>query len=520
MNKNLRLFLLIFIGILIISIGIWIASNIILKNKAENFLATRIPPNISATYSDLTLNIFQGTLTFNEVSVVLKNKIDDKVHTQVAVDKFIIEDISYMDYVFQKEIHIEDIKLKSPIIKYYSHMLSPSKDSVRKSPITLYKPVLIDELSIDNATLHIYDGTKDSISLYGKNITVEIDDILVNRETLQKRLPITFSDYEAEGDSIFLKAGPYENLSSGDFFIKKGKGEFNSLSLQTKYSKTRLSQLISKERDHFNLIIPKITLDGINFGFKNRVLFAGSTSMTIEQPNLKIFRDKTVADDLTRKPLYSEMLRTLPFQLTMEKIAIKNAAIAYTEKVKDDNSGGTINFDNLYANIQNASNTYPKGTRTTLDIKSNFMENTSIAVDWDFDVNNTADTFIFKADIGKLSAEKLNKFTVPNLKVMMEGEVEKTYFTISGDHTRSHVDMKMRYDDFKVSVLNKEGNKKNKFLSAIVNIFIKKESDENSEDFREGSATVSRDKTKSIFNYFWLNTRDGLKSILTGNDKN
>lgn len=519
MNKQLRRFLLVLSGLLFIGVGIWIASNLILKNKAENFLKNSIPPNISTTYSDLSLNIFQGTLTFNEVSVALKNKSDDTVHTELYVDIFIIEDISYWNYLVQKEIHIEDIKLKNPVITYYSDKLKSVKNSEKKGPITLYKPVLVDELSIDNATLHIFDSTKDSVALYAKNVTIEIDDILVNRETLLKRLPLEFSDYQAKGDSVFLKAGPYENLSAGAFFIKKGKGEFTNISLQTKYSKNRLSQLIAKERDHFDLFVPKLALEGVNFGFENRNLFAGSTHMVIEQPRLEIFRDKTVADDLSKKPLYSEMLRNLPFQLTIDQVEVKKGSISYTEKVKKDNSGGTITFGKFYATIYNVSNTYAAGTKTTLDIKADFMETTPIAVDWNFDVNDPADSFIFKADIGRLAAERLNKFTVPNLKVMMEGEVEKTYFTISGNHTHSNIDMKMRYDDFKVSVLNKEGNKKNKFLSAIVNIFIKKESDKDKTDFREGSASVTRDMTKSIFNYFWLNTRDGLKSILTGGSK-
>ena len=144
------------------------------------------------------------------------------------------------------------------------------------------------------------------------------------------------------------------------------------------------------------------------------------------------------------------------------------------------------------------------------------MDSTPFTTDWSFDVNNTNDTFLFKADVGSLPAEDINSFTVPNLKVQLEGEANKIYFTIDGNNTASQVDLKINYDKFKINVLNKKGDKKNGFLSAIANIFISKDSDKSEGDFREGSGEVKRDKTKSFFNYLWLNAEKGLKSSLTG----
>ena len=89
-------------------------------------------------------------------------------------------------------------------------------------------------------------------------------------------------------------------------------------------------------------------------------------------------------------------------------------------------------------------------------------------------------------------------------------------FTIDGNNTVSQVDLKINYDKFKINVLNKKGDKKNGFLSAIANVFVSKDSDKSEGDFREGSGEVKRDKTKSFFNYLWLNAEKGLKSSLTG----
>ena len=148
------------------------------------------------------------------------------------------------------------------------------------------------------------------------------------------------------------------------------------------------------------------------------------------------------------------------------------------------------------------------------------MAKTPIKVNWEFDVNDVNDAFVFKADIGKMPSPDLNPFSKPNLKVQLEGELLHTYATVSGDANTSRVNMRAKYEDFKVVILDKEGEKKNKVLSAIANLFIKKSSDKADEGFRESFKDgIERDKTKSIFNFLWLNLKAGLASVMTGDGK-
>lgn len=147
------------------------------------------------------------------------------------------------------------------------------------------------------------------------------------------------------------------------------------------------------------------------------------------------------------------------------------------------------------------------------------MDKTPLSAQWSFDVQNINDEFLFKAEIGSLEAEKMNQFTEPNLKVRLEGQVNRTYFTIDGNNSTSKTDMKINYSDFKVSLLQKGSEKKNKFLSAIVNIFISKDSEKNDGQYCDASADATRDKTKSIFNFLWINVKNALQKCLTGNSK-
>ena len=516
MTKNIRVFIIALLSVLIIVIGSIVAINYFLKNKVENFLATRLPETIIQSYDELRLDMYEGTLTLINPSVQIQNKEDHKIHTHISVEKLVIDDISYWDYLVNDKIHIDEISINQPKIVYYKNKLKKNRDSSGSGIITMNRPVFLDRLKIEGATISIFDGKKDSLFLFTNHFSLEVDSITTNKKIIKKRLPVAFGTYKAQTDSVFVKVSDYENATVKKLSLENKNINIAGIHLYTKYSRAEHARIIPVEKDHYNLKIDSFLVKKVDFGFQNRKLFIKGDAVTLKNPYLDIFRNKLVTDDKTIKPLYSKMLRMVSLDLTLNSVKINNAAIVYTEKVKKENEGGMINFKRLNATMSNVSNTYKTPKKTKIDIDAVFMENTPVTTEWSFDVNNTSDTFLFKANVGNLPAKDINSFTVPNLKVQLEGEANKTYFTIDGNNTKSHVDLKINYDQFKVSVLNKKGNKKNGFLSAIANIFISKDSDKSEQQFRKGSGEVTRDKTKSFFNYLWLNAEKGLKSSLTG----
>lgn len=519
MKKNFRRAIYIILAIGAVLIIATVSVNIYLKNKLETFIQERLPENMIRSYDKLSVESFGGSLTLTNASLIIKNKQDSLRHTFINVEKLTISDIHYWDYVVNNQIHIDGITLENPKIAYYKDRQKPNTDSVRKPVLKIYKPIIINDLTINNTTFVIYEKGKDSTKIYTKGLSLEVKDIRVDNKTITRKLPLDFGEYEAHSDSIFVKVSAYDNLTMEGFIIKNRKATFKNLRLKTKYSKTELSKIISKERDHYNLKVNELSIADIDFGFKQNVFFGKSKKVTLVSPSLAIFRDKLVADDPSIKPLYSRSLRELPFELTVDSLKITDANIKYQERVKAENMGGAIKFENLNADISNVSNTYQNPEKTEIKIQADFMENTPIAVDWSFDVQNKSDQFLFKGEVGPLVADKMNTFTEPNLKVRLNGHTNKTYFTIDGNNDTSKTDMKISYSDFKVTVLQKDGEKKNKFLSAIVNIFISKDSEKKNDNYREGTAVATRDKTKSIFNFLWISVKNALLNSMTGKNK-
>lgn len=514
MNKHLRRIIYSILAVGAVFIIATISINILLKNKLETFIKERLPENMVRSYDEITVESFGGSLSISNASLIIKNKEDSIEHTFINVEKLSISNISYWDYLFKDEIHIETISLENPIMAYYKDRVIPNPDTIRKGVITIYKPILVEKLKINNSKFAIYEKAEDSTMLYTKDFSLEVDGIRVDDKTITRKIPLDFKDYEAKSDSVFVKVGPYENLTVKDFSIKDRIAVFQNINLKTKYSKKELSRIIKKERDHYDLSLKSLSIDDIDFGFNNNVFFANSKKVSIASPSLEIFRDKLVPDDLKIKPLYSKMLRELPFKLTIDSLKINDGSIKYEERVKVENMGGFINFNNLDAAISNVSNTYNSPEETTLKITANFLDKTPISVDWRFDVQNQYDKFTFKAQVGAMDVSKLNKLTEPNSKIKLEGNTNKTYFTTYGNNENSKTDLKINYSDFKVTVLRKDGKRKNKFISAVANIFISKDSEKKGDNYKEGSAEATRDKTKSIFNFLWVSVKSALTNAM------
>jgi len=465
---------------------------------------------MARSYDDITIASFDGSLVITNAALIIKNKEDGVNHTYINVEKLKISDISYWDYLFKDEIHMEGITVENPKIVYYQDKLKPSKDTVRQAVARIYKPIIVDRVYIKNTKLAIYENGEDSLKVYSAGLTLEVDGVKVDNGTVVRKIPFDYKDFEAKSDTVFVKVSPYENLTVEDFSIKNRNAFFENLTLKTKYSKRELSRIITKERDHYDLSLKSLSIADFDFGFKQNRFFAKSKQVSLNAPSLEVYRDKLVADDPKTKPLYSKMLRDLPFELTVDSLKISDAKIIYEEREKQENMGGSINFKNMDVAISNVSNTYKSPEKTNLKITADFMDNTPFTADWTFDVQNQYDQFLFKADIGPLTADKMNSFTEPNLKVRLEGHTNKTYFTIDGNNETSKTDLKINYSDFKVIVLRKDGNRKNKLLSEIANIFISKDTKKKNDYYREGTAEATRDKTKSVFNFLWISLKNAL----------
>lgn len=521
MGKGLKIVLISLGVILLFGIIGAIVAQKLLTSKIENFLSNDLPENLKLKYEHLDFSLINGNLTIDNLKLTNFGKHTDTINITVQTKKVVIDGISYWGYLVNDEINLKKISIDQPDIEFFYNKLIKSKDYASSKPKGIKHNIHIGKFQIDNSSFSMFNVENDSLMLKLKNFNLNLSDIEMDGSTVNQRIPFNFETYEISFDDFFYVLNDYENLEIKNINVSKEKINYQHLKLYTKYSKEQLTKMIPVERDHVDLTIEEVSFHDEEFGYHNdSIFFFKSPKVEVLNPVLNIYRDKLVADDNTIKMLYSKMLRDLKFDLTLSEVSLKNGEINYSERVKPGSDAGLISFSKLNADIKNLSNTYTVSEKTNIDVDAIFMKSTPIKVNWYFDVNNVNDHFIFKADMGSLQAQNMNQFSEANLKIKMEGELTRTYFTIDGNFQNSNIDLRMNYEDFKVIVLDKEGRDKNKFLSTVANLFIKKDSEKALDEFREGSkAAVERDKTKSAFNFIWLNVKAGLLSVMTGSGK-
>lgn len=521
MTKPLKITLIVLLSLFVLAVAGYFIADAVISSKIEQFLKSELPETVTVDYESLDVNIWNGNVLLVQPKIINKGRHTSKPIIEMTLDALAINGFGYWDYLTNDNVHVSSIQFRNPLV-LYNHNKNIPGNEYKKSPLKqLEQEFNLDRFTIENGELSIRDFENDSLLLHTERLAVEVMGVVLNSASAKRPIPIGYENYDVSFGNLSCLMGEYEKITLASADINQDHAAFDGLKLVTKYDKAQYDKMLSVERDHFDVTIPSLVVEDHDFGYSNDTLFYFKTSTVIfENPELRIYRNKLNPDDMTRKDLYSKMLRDLDFDLSVDNVVLRNAKIEYSEKVNAEMSAGKISFSKMEADIKNVSNTYAETERTTLDIDAIFMDKTPIMVNWNFDVNDVNDAFVFKADIGRLPAPDLNPFSKPNLKVLLEGELNRTYATISGDVNTSRINMRTKYDDFKVNILNKEGKKKKKVFSAIANFLIKKSSDQSEDGYRESfKDNIERDKTKSIFNFLWMNLKAGLVSVMTGDGK-
>jgi hypothetical protein len=511
MTKRKRTLLIINSIIVLILLILSFYANAIAKTKIEALIKDKMPAHIETTYKDLNVNVLRGSIIVKEPTLLIKAKDSSIIHTQLEMKSFVIGSISYWDYFINDKIHIGRLEFKELNTTHYKNRTTKTKDtSNTKEESKFLNSIQIDKINLENASAIIYDGSKDSTLLSLKNTSLLIKDILIDESTSLNLIPFSYEQLKMEADSVFYKAGNYENIHLNQLLLEDETLTLNGFHYKTKYTKKEYSRLLSIERDYYDIEVADLIINEFAVGhLQNDSLFFKTNLIEVDNANAAFYRDKLIADDLKIKKLYSRAIRELPLKLTIDSISIKNSQVEYSEKVHLENPAGVLTIKDINAGITNISNTYFSPKKTVIIVDGIFMKNTPINVNWSFDVNDTSDQFRFEGHAGNLELSDMNVFLTPLLNVKVSGEVKETIFIINGNFNQSEINLSQNYDNIDLTILNKKKTR-NKFLSSVANVFINSKSGEKGELFHNVTTDATCDKTKSFFNYLAKNLKNGL----------
>lgn len=504
---------------ILVVLALLMALQLIARAIITDFLDNNIPSHIHLEYSGSRVNVLTGTVGLDGVNMEWSDSDTTGVHSILKMEALNLEGFGYFDFLFHNTISMEQLAIVKPKMKYMPYRHFSKKDTIETKGNGVKRELIVARLNIAEGEFTQFQEGRDSIKLQVDKLDVSIRDLRTNGGTMKNKIPFTYGDYAFGTGKVLVDLGPFEILEFNSLDISEGNMLLKQLSLTSKYTKKELSNLLEHERDHFDLKIPQISFSGLDLGLNGDRFFVNVEAGTLDRPDLEIYRDKLVADDLKKKKLYGQMLRELPFDLDIAVLNIQKGNIAYSELVAEGTVPGEISFTDIDADLRTISNIHSEGEGTSIEIRARLMGEAPLLLNWNFDSGKENDAFSVSGSVSHFRAESINQFLKSNLRAEAEGDVKELYFTIGGDALRSKGDMKMHYQDFSFAVLQKDRTNVNKLLTAIGNIFVNDGSKTDGKGYRYGEIYAERDATKSFFNYLWINVRAGILSTLTGDGK-
>lgn len=277
------------------------------------------------------------------------------------------------------------------------------------------------------------------------------------------------------------------------------------------------------ERDRIDGVVPYVRLRGLDIGYGDSTDVSVTSLRT--QGFVKFFRDKRFPHTNLTKPLPHALVQQLPFNLRIDSLHIDKSYIEYEEHPEKASYSGKIFFDDLAGVITNISS-HPQTDDASMRVQASarFLGASRINLKAALSLSEQASTV--EGMLEGLELDKLNALVEPMAAMKIEsGFLHRLSFHFYFNDFRADGSVKLNYENLRIISLRRkddksEDDKKDNIQTFILNTFVIKRNmtTDLPEDKRTGVIVNERDKTRSIFNYWWKSVFAGIKSAMNITD--
>lgn len=468
------------------------------------------PYNFS--YENLDINLLSGSFTITNAYLAPK----DSLHTAMQQGAFAqiksieVSNFSLWALLRRNRIDVTEVVLNNPevILYYRKEKYNPQDDFVKPFKNT----IRTGNLTIRNGSFKMLDSVHKPF-IKASNIYFGLTNIKIDSTTLKKDIPVRYRNYNFKCDSLFYDTGKFYTLNASKIVTTDSTFTLENFKMTPKHSRAQFTRMQTKELDQFNLRAGKISIPNLDWGYFRDTLYVHSPVITLDRVHANIYRSKEPTDDYTRKKLYSEMLRSIKFDLDVKKLFLTNSVIEYEEQLTFSRPAAKVSFSKLDAKVSDVYSLVgrKKGEKllpTVMDIKCLFMKTAPFRVTWSFNIPEESDAFTIMGHLQDIDTHKIDPVANPLMNLTTDGKIKEVRFTFNGNTKYGKGTFAINYDDLKVDILKKDGKKENKLMSAIGNMLVKNDTDGK---MKETYVEVDRIQHKSVFNFLWRFVEQGLK---------
>lgn len=496
---------------------------------ADSWIEDRIKSELSnikdadITYKSIDLDVLSGHFTMLNGSLKQKNQQNN--HYNVSFDTLKIDGLGTFSYIFNDKIKLNRITVNSPHLQY----IKVAGDTTSKEKTEVQLPdILVKKILLKNGSFGIKNREKDNentlvegnFSLSATELTADSTQEHQYGKFGLESLNADLNDISYHFPDSLFKA----DVKSFSYSLKKGSISIDSTHITSKYDKYELAHQIGHEIDWIDIYNPQTEIKGLN----PSGLIAGIydiSSITINGLNARLFRDKRLPfPDKPDTKLLFQVMADMPVNINIDTIMLKDAKIQYQEHVKQGGEPGIMTFNNLYASIYNITNIDSIGKKVNytakMDAQANVMGSSLLKVSFSLPLIESEQPATVSGNIEDMDLTVFNPMLEQVAFVRIDaGHLISLDFNFNYNTERSDGKMYFRYKNLNISTLDKESNTAGgtgeQIKSFIANTFVIKTNNlKENDDFRVGEISYTRNKKKSVFNYWWKSLLSGFRSTI------
>lgn len=500
-----------------------------LINSGLNFWVKKQLPKIiqdnnttpyQITYEDIKIDLWSAAIYASNIVINPKNAPKDsatKIGIYSKIGTVAINDFSIWKLIFNDVLHAKTITIDQARVILYKkdEKAIDDSNSLRTQVIEPFqKIIVVSNIYLNKASLDIMSTRTNKPILYSRNIALILEGIVIDETTLKQKIPFSYQKYAVNCDSTYYKPNSFYAINASKIATNNHSLKIKNFSYIPLYTRPQFVQKMVKEKDIFTIKATDMSINSMDWGFKNDVFFFNANSIVLDDLDANIYRNKIPADDLSKKVLYNTLLRKIPFPLKIDTLSIRNSKLVYEEEINFQKGPAILTFSRFNLNATNIQSGYGLKKTPDLDIKVNclFMKNSPLKVHWTLNVLDKNDGFRIKGSIAKFDLQAMYAFTKPYTNTSFKGTFDDYHFDITGNDKKATGNASLKYKDLKVTLYKKKHPEKEaKLKSAVANLILKKDSDN---EAKKVKIELDRIQEKSFYNFLWRNIAESFKEIL------
>jgi len=471
------------------------------------------------SYDDVSISLWNRSFSAANVVVVPKASIDNpekKAGIYAKITGIEVTGVRIRELAFGRRIIASDLLIDTPeitMLRGNEKALGKAKNIGSQIVKPFNKIIIVDNVILSHGSLRI-NAIKGNLRLMEiKNLGVKLHGIVIDENTLKEKMPFRYRTYAIDGDSIYYRSGKFYHMTARKVATTEHGLRISGITMRPNFNRAGFLKRLGKEQDIYSMRADSISIDSLKWGF-DKTFFFSARKIAIDGANADIYRSKVPPDDPQIRKLYSEMLRNIKFPMKVDTLLMRRSKITYEEELDYDKGPGALTFSRFDMRATGIASGFGQKKMPDVKIKilCDFMQSSRLDVDWTFNILDPKNRFNIRGRFFDFPAKKLDPFVRPYLNASINGDLDEVYFNFNGDDEGARGKLAINYNDLKVKIFRKkEPKKKNGFLSAIVNLFVKHDS---KDKVNSADVDVHRSKTRSFFNLLWKCLEEGLKKIL------